>query len=114
MQSAAARAKLEAQGFTVTVVTVSGGGAPAGQVVSVAASDPNLTRGTIVTVNISDGTGATTTSPTGTATTTPGAPTTSPGAPTEPVPAPNPPVDLDELGRQFGDVADGIQSLFNN
>ena len=79
-----------------------------------AASDPNLTRGTIVTVNISDGTGATTTSPTGTATTTPGAPTTSPGAPTEPVPAPNPPVDLDELGRQFGDVADGIQSLFNN
>ena len=117
MQTAPARAKLESQGFVVTVVTVAGGGAPAGQVVSVAPSDPNLTRGSLVTVNVSDGTGTPTSTPTGTetatATTTPGTATTTPTEPAPAGPAPAPPVNMEDLQRQFGEVADGLQSMFN-
>ena len=119
MQSAAARAKLEAQGFTVTVVTVSGGGAPVGEVVSAVPSDPNLSRGSVITLNISDGTGTPTSSPattTGTPTTTPGTATTAPASPTGTavVPTPTEPaLDLGDLQRQFGEVTEGIAGIFN-
>lgn len=117
MPQATAKTRLEAQGFTVTVVTVAGGGTPAGQVVSVVPADPNLSRGSLVTINVSDGTGTpTSTAPTGTETTTStGAPTEtpSPGAtPSEPAPG-NPGTDIGDLQRQFNDVTDGIADLFN-
>ena len=114
MNQWSAKSSLEAQGFTVTVVTVYGAGAPAGTVVSAVPSDPNLSRGSVITLNISDGTGTAAPTSTGnttgtaTATPTPGAP----GAPTGPA-TPTTPVDLREIGRQFGEMADGLSGLLN-
>ena len=114
MNQWSAKSSLEAQGFTVTVVTVSGAGTPAGTVVSAVPSDPNLSRGSVITLNISDGAAAPASSTatgtwtgTATATPTPGAS----GASTEPTPTT--PVDLREIGRQFGDMADGLAGLLN-
>lgn len=124
MNQWAAKSSLEAQGFNVTLATVYGAGTPAGTVVSALPSDPNLSRGSAVTLNISDGMGTAspTATETGTATATttpapgaPGAPT-SPAAPAQPggpVPVPTPPAELRELGRQFGDVAEGLAGLLN-
>nr|WP_256478260.1 transglycosylase domain-containing protein [Corynebacterium stercoris] len=115
MTAAAARASLEAQGFTVTVNTVFGDGAPAGTVVSAVPADPNLSRGSVITLNVSDGSASTTTPTSATATTTP----TSPGAPASPEPSPGaepppPGTGLDDIQRQFNDIADGLAGVLTN
>ena len=110
MPQAAAKSSLESQGFSVTTVTVLGGGAPAGTVVSAQPSDPNLARGSLITLNVSDGsTGRATGGATATATDYPGAPTPSPAGPRSTTPA----VDLGEIERQFGEVADGLAGILN-
>ncbi|UIZ92310.1 transglycosylase domain-containing protein [Corynebacterium sp. CNCTC7651] len=119
MASAAARASLEAQGFTVTVNTVFGDGAPAGTVVSAIPSDPNLSRGSVITLNVSDGspgsTTATSTTATTTAPTSPGAAPSGEPSPTgEPQPEPEPGADLGDIQRQFNDMANGLAGLLNN
>lgn len=102
--SSAAKSQLEAQGYVVTLNTVYGAGAPAGTVVSAVQDGAN----TAVTLNISDGAGATSASPTAPPTTSP-APT-SPTAP--PSPSPAPPPGIEGLEQSLNDARDAIADAF--
>ena len=102
--SSAAKSQLEAQGYVVTLNTVYGAGAPAGTVVSAVQDGANTT----VTLNISDGAGATSASPTAPPTTSP-APT-SPTAP--PSPSPAPPPGIEGLEQSLNDARDAIADAF--
>ena len=102
--SSAAKSQLEAQGYVVTLNTVYGAGAPAGTVVSAVQDGANTT----VTLNISDGAGATSASPTAPPTTAP-APT-SPTAP--PSPSPAPPPGIEGLEQSLNDARDAIADAF--
>ena len=101
MSSAEARRRLEEQGFTVRVQMVPGNGAPRNSVISADPADPALGRGSLITLNVSDG-----------APRRPAAPESrAPGQPggTD-VTAP----DLDELSRQLGEARDALNSLLGN
>ena len=84
-----------------------GGGAPKGEVVSVTPADPNLARGSLVTLNASDGTG-----------TRPGGTTTSPRVDNDDndnsgSESPEPSgIDTEELERQLNEMAEGLQQYF--
>lgn len=102
MPAAAAKTRLEQQGFTVNQVTVFGNGVPAGNVISAVPANAQLTPGTLITLNISDGSAPLPSSP---------APApSSPAAP--PTPAPGPQIDLDGIQQSLNDARDAINSVF--
>ena len=108
LPQATAKSQLESQGFTVTVTTVYGAGAPAGTVVSAVPADQNLSAGTSVTLNVSDGTGTSASSVPSPTATAPSSP-----APSTPPPPPIPPVDVSGIERSLNDARDSIADLFN-
>ncbi len=99
LSKSAARTQLEQAGFTVTTRTVSGNGTPADTVISAEAADSGVGRGSLVTLNVSDGSPARTRSTT---------PTTPSPTPTQ---APGP--DLEELSRTLNDARNAFNSLLN-
>lgn len=90
--SSAAKSQLEAQGYTVSLQTVDGGGAPAGTVVSVARD------GAAVTLNVSGGA----------ASSTPSRPVSPPSTSTAP------PAGLDDLERSLNEARDAIADVFGD
>ncbi|WP_175935751.1 transglycosylase domain-containing protein [Corynebacterium sp. Marseille-P4321] len=112
MTQTAAKSQLESQGFTVTVSTVFGNGAPAGTVVSAVPSDPNLSAGSVITLNISDGSGArTSTAPT--TGTTPPTGTSAPSSRPLPGRAWDPPIDVGGIERSLGEARDALADVFS-
>lgn len=124
-----ARAKLESQGFTVTLTTVFGNGAPKDTVLSAVPSDANLGRGSVITLNVADGSPATTTA----TPTTSAAPEDSeedardprdprdrrgpreprePRVPRLPHPVAPDPSEQDEFERHIEDITDELEELF--
>lgn len=108
MQAQAAKAKLEGEGYTVTIATVYGGGAPKGEVVSVTPADPNLARGSLVTLNASDGTGTRPGSASATSTQVDNEGNDNSGS-ENPEPSG---IDTEELERQLNEMADSLQQYF--
>ena len=100
--SSAAKSQLEAQGYKVVLKTVPGGGAPAGQVVSITPADESLARGSTITLNISDGAGPTSTAPS--------ASTSAPPSPSTPAPAAP---DFSGIEQSLNDARDAIADAFS-
>ena len=88
--SSAAKSQLEAQGYTVSLQTVDGGGAPAGTVVSVARD------GAAVTLNVSGGAASST-----------------PSRPVSP-PSTTPPAGYDDLERSLNEARDAIADVLGD
>ena len=101
--SSAAKSQLESQGYKVVLNTVPGGGAAAGTVVSVVPADDSLARGTTITLNVSDGSGPSTSpAPSSSAPPSPSA-STSVAAP-----------DFSGIEQSLNDARDAIADVLNN
>ena len=90
--SSAAKSQLEAQGYTVSLQTVDGDGAPAGTVVSVARD------GAAVTLNVARGA----------ASATPSWPVSPPSTST------TPPAGFDDLERSLNEARDALADVFGD
>ena len=101
--SSAAKSQLESQGYKVVLTTVPGGGAAAGTVVSVVPADDSLARGSTITLNVSDGSGPSTSpAPSSSAPPSPSA-STSAAAP-----------DFSGIEQSLNDARDAIADVFDN
>ena len=99
LPAATAKQQLQAQGFNVTTQTVFGNGVPAGNVIAAIPANPALTQGTMVTLNVSDGSAA--------------APTASPSASTPPPTSTQAPaVDFDGIQQSLNDARDALTNVF--
>ncbi|WP_291314331.1 transglycosylase domain-containing protein [Corynebacterium sp. UBA2622] len=97
MNMSEARKKLEAEGFTVTVKAVNGNGVPRDTVVSADPADPSLAQGSLITLNVSNG--------------SPARPTSTAPAPA-PAPLPVvPPANLNDLTQQLDDARNALNSI---
>ncbi len=98
-----ARRKLEAEGFTVAIKAVNGNGVPRDTVVSADAADPTLAAGSLITLNVSNGSPARPSA-------TPPTPSPAPGAPAPGAPA-LPPVDVNQITQQLDDARNALNSI---
>ncbi|MCT1628961.1 transglycosylase domain-containing protein [Corynebacterium sanguinis] len=98
MDTEAARSRLEEQGLRVVLQTVFGDGAPRGTVIAAEPMDPNLAPGSLVKLNVSDGS-----APRQTESRTEPTP---PRAPSRPSP------ELEELQRQIDDARSQLNEIF--
>ena len=101
--SSAAKSQLESQGYKVVLTTVPGGGAAAGTVVSVVPADDSLARGSTITLNVSDGSGPSTSPAPSSSTSATPSTSTSVAAP-----------DFSGIEQSLNDARDAIADVFDN